>query len=701
MEMNKLANIPHETCVDGNNGFFFLKRTIEDTSLWAIFKEDGTQITPFIYHELRPYDYGYAVGEIDRKFIESKCYMSEHEELVIGNALIYNKKDAYTNLVLCFIDELGTILNNSYYKAIGDITADGYRVMTAEYNVGRSGVDRRDGFLRPDGVLIVPQFGRIDHNYTDGRKKRVLVSEKVIRADSLDKIPREEYGTYVNCYGLIDTDGNWISKPKYHHLTEFKNGIAKFYQNYKENSYLFDWGYIDSKGTEYTATYVDGKVQMRDPDGILGPIEKPGDIIDIYDPIRFLFENGLYGYINSDGTVIVEPRYESAVYCFWNGLAFVKKDGLWGFINEEGTPVTDFKFDHAGFIAPGYAQGLIGDEMYLIGVQGIIAKKKKGYFGYRKKLTNHKTNETRYSCGFFPQMAFDEMYFYDSVEWLFIDEFDYQIQDKRPDINSQFSAIREYPHRADFLIHHEPSDTYYFKTGNKYGVDIHGNKVVIADLKEIIEDIPTAKANNIYKNLQEIYRDKTIPAIWKELLAKGWTWKMPTRGNADSPFSKGVIIWDYKKEDVESFLGFFSKDYEAISKRLLYLANADGTGAEYYYFIVDENQPVENNPIVFIGTEGELDLVCSNLNEFLQLLSVDAEPMGTQPDDEELIIYFKDANDEKSSYFENYIEWLLSKNIAPININEDTEEYGTAIIEKANKTYGESWNAFLETIIVM
>ncbi|MBC1747125.1 hypothetical protein HB986_14615, partial [Listeria seeligeri] len=116
-----------------------MKRTIEDTSLWAIFKEDGTQITPFIYHELRPYDYGYAVGEIDRKFIESKCYVSEHEEPVTGNALIYNEKDAYSNLVLCFIDELGIILNNSYYKAIDDITADGYRVMTAEYNVGRSG----------------------------------------------------------------------------------------------------------------------------------------------------------------------------------------------------------------------------------------------------------------------------------------------------------------------------------------------------------------------------------------------------------------------------------------------------------------------------------------------------------------------------------------------------------------------------------
>lgn len=34
-------------------------------------------------------------------------------------------------------------------------------------------------------------------------------------------------------------------------------------------------------------------------------------------------------------------------------------------------------------------------------------------------------------------------------------------------------------------------------------------------------------------------------------------------------------------------------------------------------------------------------------------------------------------------------------------LNEDTEEYGTAIIEKANQMYGESWNAFLETIIVM
>ncbi|MBC2287316.1 WG repeat-containing protein [Listeria farberi] len=698
--MNKLANIPHETCVEGNNGFFFLERTIEDTTLWAIFKEDGTQITPFIYNELRPYDFGYAVGEIDKKFIKSKCYISEHEEPAVGDALIYNEKDAYRSQVECFIDEQGSVLNNSYYKNILPITLDGYRVFEIEYNLGRAGVDLRAGFLRPDGVLITPQFNQIEYNYAENRKKHVLVSEGVIRANSLERVPREEYGTYVNCYGLIDTDGNWISQPKYHHLTEFKNGIAKFYQNYKESGYLFDWGYIDGKGTEYTAIYADGKVQMRDSEGTLGPVEKPGDIIDIYDPIRFLFENGLYGYINSDGNVIVEPHYEGAVYSFWNGLAFVKKDGLWGFINEEGTPVTDFMFDHAGFISPGYAQGLIGEEMYLIGVQGIIAKKKKGYFGYRKKLTNHKTKETRYSCGFFPQMAFDKMYFYDSVEWVFIDEFDYQIQDKRPKFNSQFPAIHEYTHRADFLIHHEPSDTYYFKTGNKYGVDIQGNTVLIADLKEVIEDIPEAKANKIYTNLQEIYHGKAIPALWKELLAKGWTWKMPTRGNADSPFSKGVIVWNTNKEDVEDFLGFFGGEYKVLSKKLLYLANADGTGAQYYYFIVDEDQPVENNPIVFIGTEGELDLVCSNLNEFLQLLSVDAVPRGTQPDDEELLCYFKDVDDEASSYIEYYVEWLITKNITPIVVSKDTVEYGKAIIEKANKTYGAPWKDFLETIIV-
>lgn len=45
--------------------------------------------------------------------------------------------------------------------------------------------------------------------------------------------------------------------------------------------------------------------------------------------------NGLWGFVDNQGKVVIEPVYEDAL-SFSNGFAAVKKDGLWGYINLEG-----------------------------------------------------------------------------------------------------------------------------------------------------------------------------------------------------------------------------------------------------------------------------------------------------------------------------------------------------------------------------
>lgn len=55
---------------------------------------------------------------------------------------------------------------------------------------------------------------------------------------------------------------------------------------------------------------------------------------------------GKYGFVNTDGSVFIEPAYEDAK-SFSNGFAAVKANGKWGFINKYGETVVEPAYDDA------------------------------------------------------------------------------------------------------------------------------------------------------------------------------------------------------------------------------------------------------------------------------------------------------------------------------------------------------------------
>lgn len=59
-------------------------------------------------------------------------------------------------------------------------------------------------------------------------------------------------------------------------------------------------------------------------------------------------QNGKWGYVDTDGKVVIKPKYESAK-SFANGLAGVCVDGKWGFINMNGKMVIDPVFLDVGY----------------------------------------------------------------------------------------------------------------------------------------------------------------------------------------------------------------------------------------------------------------------------------------------------------------------------------------------------------------
>jgi hypothetical protein len=73
-----------------------------------------------------------------------------------------------------------------------------------------------------------------------------------------------------------------------------------------------------------------------------------------YKPLFKIYENGLYGYIDSTGAVIIPPKFKGAGE-FSEGLAPVRENGYYGYIDESGKYDITPLYDYATNFGYGYA----------------------------------------------------------------------------------------------------------------------------------------------------------------------------------------------------------------------------------------------------------------------------------------------------------------------------------------------------------
>ena len=131
-----------------------------------------------------------------------------------------------------------------------------------------------------------------------------------------------------NKKGLILRDGTVVKKCIYDDIQDIGNGCFKVCKESpnSQGKIVIRWGIINSSGQRLTdCKYSD-----------IG--EFVGDFVVVRS------EEG-YGYLNSSGKVIVEPKYELAFYDDGNFYIKVKKDGLWGIFDLEGNQVTPIIYD--------------------------------------------------------------------------------------------------------------------------------------------------------------------------------------------------------------------------------------------------------------------------------------------------------------------------------------------------------------------
>lgn len=189
--------------------------------------------------------------------------------------------------------------------------------------------------------------------------------------------------------GYVNQSGKTTVKPIFDYAELYSEGLAVVGQ--KTDSGLY-YGFADKTGkiaipciyVEVTA-FSDGIAWVAENGGVPTAIDNKGDkIFDMQQAIhttcfnegRASFSvydtlgNEIWGILDKEGSIIVEPKYENAVD-FSEGLAAVhSKDGKWGYIDKTGKQHIAYQFDKARPFINGVAVVRLGDKEGLIDKDG-------------------------------------------------------------------------------------------------------------------------------------------------------------------------------------------------------------------------------------------------------------------------------------------------------------------------------------------
>jgi len=152
--------------------------------------------------------------------------------------------------------------------------------------------------------------------------------------------------------GGFNFRGHSVFKPRFEFMTDFHMGVAGF-------------GVADSqsKGFVYGLINLDGTVRVEPKWNRISPFAG-GFAVAATNPKR-------NGYINLFGEWVIEPEFEGATP-FFEGVACVRRNKKWGFIDQKGGIVIPFNFDGEGYFAGGMAAMLLEGQFVYIDKEGAI-----------------------------------------------------------------------------------------------------------------------------------------------------------------------------------------------------------------------------------------------------------------------------------------------------------------------------------------
>lgn len=223
------------------------------------------------------------------------------------------------------------------------------------------------GFLNKDNkVVISPTFchaERFSQNRSivmNDEERFGVISRK---GDVLVKCQYDEIKDYScglaafksNLFGYLNYDGSIKIEAQFVEAGQFKEGLAKVLKQGRKHKCFIDFSGEEKFKTikfERVSDFSDGFAAVE-KDGLYGYIDYEGEIVVSLKYIdagpfseglaAVKGEKNLFGYINSLGKEIIPPKFEEAGR-FKNGIARVRYQHGWGFINRSGIFVVDPQF---------------------------------------------------------------------------------------------------------------------------------------------------------------------------------------------------------------------------------------------------------------------------------------------------------------------------------------------------------------------
>ena len=275
-------------------------------------------------------------------------YINALKPLGFGELRINNKKGLYNKkldvVVEPTFDEI-VLLNEQYFagKAVDSWTiysTENLEVIVSQvdgiYPFGNGYTRIKKGnkwsAFSPEGKVILP----FDYSGVDPFGRNILLEKEGQRFiyNSNHELVPYDFSTVISWrnekiklqaaqkvggkYGFINDDGQFVIAPIYDEVRGFFNGVAIVQ---KDNFY----GFIDTEGA------------------FIQPIEYEIPYLKEEPELLLVRRDGLYGYMNYAGKLIIDCRYES-IGSFGKYM-HAKRNGKWGWINEQDETVIAFEYD--------------------------------------------------------------------------------------------------------------------------------------------------------------------------------------------------------------------------------------------------------------------------------------------------------------------------------------------------------------------
>lgn len=137
-------------------------------------------------------------------------------------------------------------------------------------------------------------------------------------------------------WGLVNTSEEWVLKPEYDDVIRDELG----------RSYARSCVFVrEGDSVKLLTNTQDDFTQVGDP------FEDAKPFLDLYAAVK---QNGKWGFVDTDGTLVIDCKFENAK-SFGQHLAAVKQDGKWGYIDRNGNIVIPCIYEDADSFQNGHA----------------------------------------------------------------------------------------------------------------------------------------------------------------------------------------------------------------------------------------------------------------------------------------------------------------------------------------------------------